>query len=78
MKFRVPTSERTLFIANFLLAAENVMKFPLLFKRIIARKCVELSLKFLRDFSMKIRQDKERNSPISFALLLHSTVSIHQ
>lgn len=50
------------------------MKFPLLFKRIIARKCVELSLKFLRDFSMKIRQDEERNSLILLALLLKSTV----
>jgi len=38
-------------------------------------KPIDFSLEILRDFSMKIRKDKERNSRISLALLLHSTVT---
>ena len=37
-------------------------------------KRIDFSLEILRDFSMKIRKDKERNSRISLALPLHSTV----
>jgi len=39
-------------------------------------KGVELSLELSRELSWKVRVDKERNSRISLALLLHNTVSI--
>lgn len=37
-------------------------------------KRIEFPLEFAREFSKKIRKDKERNSHISLTLLLHSTV----
>ena len=37
-------------------------------------KGLELSLELSREFSRQVRVDKERNSRISLALLLHNTV----
>ena len=72
-KFLVLTGERTLLIANFRRGVENTTKFPLMFKANYRSKRIDFSLKILRDLSMKICKDKERNLRISPALLLHKS-----
>ena len=63
VKFCVCTSERTLLIANFLLAAENLTKFPLLFKRIITQNVLNFLSNFRTIFLWKFDKTKKEIRP---------------